>query len=601
MATNTDKIIISELDFDQIKLNLKQYLQAQDEFADYDFDGSGMSILLDVLAYNTYYGSYYDNVIANESRLHSAILRESIVSKAKELGYVPYSRTAPHVFLDLVVKPPNPDDIYWVNTQTVEVPEGTVFSTSVDGKNFDYVTLESFTLVKSGNSYVTPVVEGEPVYVKAYEGKLKFSSFVVDNADFDRKYLIPSIGIDKSRIRVYVKPNIASGIESQIEYHHANTFPLPDSENNSYWLWETNDLKYELEFGDGVLGRKLKHGNVIIVQYLATNGSLTNGCTSFKTSSAIAGVRGISVTAVGKSIGGAEEESLESIKFSAPKSFSMQNRAVTKDDYRFLIRELYPSAQSINVWGGEENDPPQYGQVFVSVYPELTEEQNEELVSTIKKYNMITIEPVIVSPDFIYIVVDTNVIYDKSLTIASDADIISAVSDAIVNFSQAEIEAFGTNFRYSPLCTAIDDAEPSIVSNLTTVSLQKRFTPNLDVLEQYVLNFKDALKSTTLLMTGFTVFEPVTYADATYIAADDGQGIIEIIRKRPNKPDTVVGRCGFVDYASGLVTLSNFLPTSVESLEMRVTVLPADPDVVTSQNTVLKIEDFTIQVKQGKN
>lgn len=597
----TDKLIISELDFDQIKANLKLYLQSQDEFSDYDFDGSGMSILLDVLAYNTYYGSYYDNVVANESRLHSAILRDSIVSKAKELSYVPYSRTAPYVLLDLKLTPPNPDDQYWVDQQTVEVPAGTVFSTTVDGKNFDYTTTESFYLEKSGNDYITPIVEGEPQYVKAYEGKLKFASFVVDNSDYDRKYQIPVVGVDTKRMRVWVKPNINSGIESQVEFYHASTFPIPDSENNAYWIWENNDLQYELEFGDGVLGKKLKDGNVIIVQYLVTNGSLTNGCTTFRTSSSIAGVRGIGVTAVGKSVGGAEEESLESIKFSAPKAYSMQNRAVTDDDYKFLVKQLFPAAKSINVWGGQDNNPPQYGYVYLSIYPELTEEQNDDLINTIKDYNMITINPVIVQPDFIYLVVDTTVIYDKKLTLASDANIISAVSQTIDEFSQNNIEKFGTNFRYSQLVSEIDDSEPSIVSNLTYVNLQKRFTPNLDVLEQYILDYKDELTPASFSIEGFTVYEPVTYVDATYKAVDDGAGKINIIRIRPDKADVIVSQCGIIDYVAGVVTLSDFLPLTVEDEELRANVKPKDPDVVTNQNTVLKIEDYTITVKQGNN
>lgn len=598
---DTDKLIISSLDFDQIKANLRLYLQSQDEFADYDFDGSGMTILIDLLAYNTYYGSYYDNVVANESRLHSAIIRDSIVSKAKELCYVPRSRTAPYILLDLVVTPPNPNDAYWVATQSIEVPEGTVFSSIIDGKAFDYTTLEAFTLVKSGNSYVTPIVEGNPVYVKAYEGKLKYASFVVDSEDFDRKYLIPSVGVDKSRMRVYVKPNIASGIESQTEFYHASTFPIPDGENNAYWIWETDDFKYELEFGDGVLGRKLKDGNVIIAQYLVTNGSLTNGCTSFKTTSSIAGIRGVGVTAVGKSTGGAEEESLESIKFNAPKAYSMQNRAVTEDDYKFLIKQLYPAAQSVNVWGGEVNDPPQYGYVYISVYPELTSEQNAELLNTINSYNMITVNPIIVSPDFIYIVVDTIVTYDKSKTTASDADIVTAVSQAITNFSDVQIGQFGNNFRYSQLVSSIDEYEPSIVSNLTTIDLQKRFTPNLEIMEQYELNFKDAVKPETLLMTGFTYFEPVVYVDATYKVIDDGLGKVNVIRVRPNKPDYVILQAGLIDYATGYVNLFNFLPLTVETPELRLNVTPEDPDVITSQNTVLLIEDFSVKVKLGKN
>ena len=604
---DTDKIIISNLDFDQIKAQLRQYLQSQDEFSDYDFDGAGLSVLLDVLAYNTYYGAYYDNVVANESRLHSAITRNSIVSKAKELGYVPYSRTAPFVLLDLVMTPPNPNDTYWQNLYSVEVPAGKVFSTTVDGKNFDYTTLETFYLIKSGDSYVTPVVNGEPQYVKAYEGKLKFASFIVDNQDLDSRYKIPSAGVDKSKLRVYVKPNVSSGIETQVEYYHANTFPIPNSENNAYWIWENDDFQYEIEFGDGVLGKKLKDGNVIVVEYLVTNGSLTNGCTGFRLTSGIAGVRGVKVTTIGKSSGGSEEESLESIKFSAPKSYSMQGRAVTVDDYKFLIKQLYPSLKSINVWGGEDNLPPQYGKVLVSVIPaeEYTDEQLsvllDEICASLEPYNMISIQPEGVLPDFIYLVANSNVIFDKTKTILSDADIRSAVEATIVNFSDDVIERFNSNFRYSQLVGEIDNTDPSIISNLTTISLQRRFVPNTDILIPYQLNFRDSIEPESVYMSGFTYYEPTVYADTTYKVVDDGAGKLNVVRVRPNKTDIILSECGNVDYGTGLVNLTNFIPLSYVGDYMSMNVKPVDPDVVTSQNTVLTISNYTVTVSQGKS
>jgi hypothetical protein len=559
--TDNNKLRVSELDFDQIKLNLKEYLRSQPEFSDYDFDGSGMSVLLDVLAYNTYYGSYYDNMVANESRLHSAILRESVVSKAKELGYVPTSRKAPVALLNVRAKPKDPTQTPWTTTPSIILPKGKSFGTILEGKNYDYVVLDDYVL---GKDIATGhYINSTPIPV--YEGKLKQASFIVDYADPHKKYVIPSAGVDKTTIRVYIRRSI-NEIE-QIEWFPASTFQNPEGTNNSFWVWEVDGLKYEIEFGDGILGKKLKDGNLIVVEYLVTNGELTNGCRNFRMNSSIAGLTNVEVITVNKSFGGAEAESLESIKFNAPRAYSNQSRAVVEEDYEYLLYQEFPAAESLIVWGGEKNDPPQYGKVFVAIKPQsggtLTEPEKDYVKSLIKKFNLITIAPEIVDPDYILLLLDVSVVFDRAKTVNTDNEIKILVTGTIDDFNENNIGKFGLNYRHSQLTSAINAADPSIVSNLIDVTLQKFYYPIQGVQTEYTLDFKDALLPETIIMTGFKVTEQNPLPNSTYKVVDDGLGKLKLVRMRPEKEDLVIGEVGYVDYSLGVVKIQNFLPTTI--------------------------------------
>ena len=381
------KLQVTELDFDNIKTNLKTYLKGQSEFSDYNFEGSGLSTLVDLLAYNTHYLAMNANYFTNEMFLDTATSRDSVVSHAKELGYTPRSARAPKAFVDISVPVVNP------NITSVTMSKGTRFTTNFDGTTYGFLVNEDITSSVSGS-------RASFVNVPIYEGTLATAKYTVDSNNPDKKYLITSNRADTTTLKVSVQ---TSATDTRLAtYKLATELTNVTATSQVYFLQEEHHGEFEVYFGDNVLGQGLVDGNIVILEYIVTNQAEANGATLFSAPS-IGGQSGASVTTIADATGGDVPETIQSIKYYAPLNYTAQNRAVTAFDYKALIPKVYPNVKSIQVWGGEDNDPPVYGQVYVSLTPTagttLTQSQKANIVSDLKQYNIASVRPVIVDPE----------------------------------------------------------------------------------------------------------------------------------------------------------------------------------------------------------
>ena len=485
MASNTNTQITS-LDFTQIKQNFKNYLQSQSQFTDYNFDGSGLSVLLDVLAYNTQYNAFYLNMVANEMFLDTAIQRASVVSHAKLLDYTPKSASAPTAFINLTA--------YNVTDSSLTLPVYTNFlSGSIDGVNYNFVNINPVT-ENTSNGTVTfanlELKQGIPVTY----------SYVVDstsNPNF--VFELPDNSIDTSTLSVIVQESSSSSSISNFSL--STNYISLDSTSQVYFLDEALNGNYQISFGDGILGQKLSDGNVVTIKYLVTQGSAAAGANTFVMVDSVTGFTTTLVTGVTSATTGGGKESIDSIKFTAPKTFAAQNRAVTKDDYITLIQENNQgfSFDAVNVWGGEENSPPVYGQVFVCLKPtgaySLTETQKLLIAkNVIQPISILTVRPTIVDPDYNYVQVISNVLYNSKSTNYTSSQISQLVSAAIQQFGITKLNTFNATFTVSDLIIAIQNADSSIVTNDTSIRLQKKIYPLLNTPTTYTLNYNTPLK-----------------------------------------------------------------------------------------------------------
>jgi len=406
-----DRLNVTDLDFDTLKSNLKSFLKQQSEFSDYDFEGAGLNVLLDILAYNTHYNSYYLNMLANESFLDSAILRNSVVSHAKRFGYTPRSASAPLAKINFSV------DSLSSTPGSLTLPEGYIFlSNLIDSKSYNFITLEDTTVSKTGNNFVF-------ANLKIYEGQLATYSFThVEASNPKQIFTLPDINIDTSTIKVSVRESISNSTST---VYTLNTDALDiDSTSEVYYIQEGQNNKYEIYFGNNVLGKKIPDGSIVSVKYLITNGDLANKANSFIATSTIGGYSTFIVNSTLAASGGAPRETVDQIKFAAPLQFTSQNRAVTKNDYIKLIQQKYPQFEAVNVWGGEENDPPIYGKVFISAKPkegfEVTDAEKEFVKEKIiKPISILTVTPEIVDIDYNFLKLISKVYYDPTKTISN--------------------------------------------------------------------------------------------------------------------------------------------------------------------------------------
>ena len=401
MASN--KLVVSDFDFDNIKSNLKTFLQDQPEFSDYNFEGSGFSVLLDVLAYNTHYLGFNANMLVNEVYLDSADIRKNIVSLAKMLGYTPSSVKAPAANISIVVNN--------ATGSSLTMDKGTTFTSTVDGTTYQFVTNQVSTITPLDGVYrFTDII--------IYEGTLVTYRYTVDSSDVDQKFIIPSVNADTSTLKVTVQ-NSSVDTTSSV-YSLATGVRSLDNTSKVYFLQETDTGKFEIYFGDGVLGRKLSGGNIVILEYVVTNKEESNGASAFTLSSTIDGFSDVSITTNSVAQGGSEAESKESIRFNAPLQYTAQDRAVTSTDYETLVRSLYPNALSISAWGGEEDETPVYGVVKISIKAAsgstLTNQTKTEIVNSLRQYNIASVRPVIIDPETISVILNSTVRYDSKLT-----------------------------------------------------------------------------------------------------------------------------------------------------------------------------------------
>lgn len=476
-----DKLNVSELDFGLIKTNLKDFLRQQNEFEDYDFEGAGLNILLDILAYNTHYNSYYLNMVANESFLDSSILRNSVVSHAKKFGYVPRSAKSPRAIINITVQTNN------ATPGSLTIPKGySFFSVLVDGVSYRFVTLDDVTVDKVGTTFFF-----ENVLI--YQGEFVSYSFLNSYGSNPKQlFTIPDSNIDTSTLTVSIKQSEANTDISV--YDESSDILNINSDSEVYFLQEGKDGKYDVYFGDNILGKKIPDGGVVITQYVITKGEDGNGANNFVATSSISGFSNITVAPVSPASGGSVRESVDQIKYAAPLSLLSQNRAVTKNDYIRLIQQKYPSFDAVNVWGGEENDPPVYGKVFVSAKPklgfEITQTEKEFIKENVlRPISILTVTPEILDVDYNYLKVTAEVFYNKSKYSGSNSELQTAIKNVILNYCDTNLNQFNTYFQYSGLETAIDSYDRSIISNEVELFVAKKFRPDLINSDNYILDF----------------------------------------------------------------------------------------------------------------
>lgn len=483
---NPSKIKLSDLDFDTIKENLKSFLKDQNEFQDYNFEGSAINILLDILAYNTHYNAFYMNMIANEMFLDSASLRSSVVSHAKLLGYTPRSATTSKAVVNVSITKATTD-----STTLLTIPRFTPFVTdSLNGTSYRFLTTTDQTVANTGRVFKFTNLELK-------EGQEASYVFVVDNqTNATQTFTLPDYNIDTSTLQIAVQKSATNSDRSIYKLGQDATEVTSDSK--VFYLEENVDGLYQIYFGDGIVGKRLDEGNLVIATYIISNGTQANGIGKFKLQYTLLPGSTSATTAIGKSSGASLPELLDDIKFSAPKAFIAQNRAVTKNDYIALINKKYPYFDAVTVWGGEEEDPPVYGKVFISAKPklafDLTEEEKNYVVETvIKPVSVLTVTPEFIDPDYNYINFVATVKYNPNETNKTPNQIKSTVRQAIADYSAANFNSFNTYFQKSKLLRAIDDCDPSIQSSDVDVVLQKKFQPSLGIFENYTLNFGTSL------------------------------------------------------------------------------------------------------------
>ena len=504
-----DRLRVTELDFDTIKENLKTFLNQQSEFTDYDFEGSGLNILLDILAYNTHYQAYYLNMVANESFLDTALLRDSVVSQAKVLGYVPYSRKAPRAIINFTVETGS-------NTaSTMTIPRGYRFlSEQLDGVSYGFVTLSETKVTKANNNFTF-------LQLPIYEGQLVNYSFVHSDASNPKQvYTLPDSEIDTTTITVSVQP---SDSNTDISVYSL----VSDSSNTNttsevFYLQEGRAQQYEIYFGNDVIGKKLPDGAIVNVGYLVTNGETANKANNFVATETLADSLGNTQTnfiinPISPASGGAERESVDKIKFSAPLLYTTQNRLVTYSDYEAYITKNYPAIDSISVWGGEDESPPVFGVVYVSLKPKngyfISDIEKQKIIDDIiKPKAIVAVQTVIRDPNYLYLLILPTVRYSQKKTTLTEQQMETLVRNSILTYSATNLNKFDSQFVLSRIQDAIDRVDSnSIVGSTVMVRVQKRFLPILNSSSPYSINFNVSLHRGTvtnkMTSTLFDVFD----------------------------------------------------------------------------------------------
>ena len=541
---------VANLDFEDIKSALKDYLRATSDFTDYDFEGSAMSALIDTLAYNTYYTAFNTNMVVNELFIDSATLRDNVVSLAKQLGYTPKSATAPVAYISFTATYANS-----TSDTLLILKKGTGFVANYDNTLYQYVVLND---VKGQVSNDVATFTNVPVY----EGTQIVNTFTINTSLKNQKFVLDNDKIDTNTIEVKVFPT-GSGLSEL--YQITNNILEVDGNSKVAFIDEIEDERYQLILGDGVLGKKLENGARVEVSYIKTNGSESNGVRTFIFSGVLENVNGASPQSISTSItnavpssGGEEIETTAKIKFNAPKSYGAQDRAVTAQDYGAIVRNIYPSTSDIIIFGGEDQVPPEYGKVFIVLKPNdaafLTSLTKKDITDKLKKYMVASVQPVIVDPSVLYIELTSKIFYNSLITDETPAQVRDKVIGSVQSYlDTSDTEKFNGKFRYSKIVGVIDDTDRSINSNLTSVMMRKDFYPTLNSTFYYEVCFQNEFETDcddpVLSSTGFRVTEYPNFD----VYVEDRSGKIVLYRL-----DTVTGEkvvldsdVGDIDYVEG--------------------------------------------------
>ena len=581
------------LDFDQIKTSIKDYLRSNTNFTDYDFEGSNLSIIIDALAYNTYTTAYNTNMAANECFLDSATLRENVVSLARNIGYVPRSRRSARAKVSFNVSG-------LTDTSTLTLNSGVVCNGAGENTNYIFCIPEDITV---------PVVNGFAEFnnIEIYEGVFVSENFTVDTSLFNQRYILDNSFIDTSTIKVKVKSS--STATSSVTYKQIDNIVGVTSTSNSYLLQEIEDERYELIFGDNVIGRKLLNNNYITASYIVTDGKDGNGASEFSFVGNITNQDGAAINASlislvstdEKSRDGDEIESISSIKYFAPRIYSSQYRAVTSSDYESVLGYIYPNVESVTAFGGEEMSPPRFGKVFISVKPRngdfLSDETKRELVQRLKSYAVAGIVPEFIDLKYLYVELKVNPYYNPSLN-DDQENLKTGVSNALTQYSRSiDVNKFGGRFKYSKAVSLIDSVDSSITSNITLVTIRRNLKAVLGQFAQYEVCYGNMFhtqeSSYNIVSTGFTiegVTETVYLADEV-INRDKGR-IFFFTYTEGGTPSIIKKNAGTVDYMHGeiLIDTVNILSTVIANNVVEIQAIPHSNDIVGLRDLYVKFD-----------
>ena len=541
---------VSNLDFEQIKVSLKEYMRSQSEFTDYDFEGSALATLIDTLAYNTYYTAFNTNMVVNELFIDSATLRDNVVSIAKQLGYRPKSITAPTAYISFSINYTNA-----TTDKELVLQPGTGFVASYDNNIYSYIVNDAVT-----GQVVNNVATFENVEIK--EGTRLVNTFTINSAIKSQRFILDNQDIDTNTIRVQVYPGGGSFNE---EYKIADNILGVDGTSKVFFLDEIEDQRYEILMGDGVLGKKVENNSRIEVSYLTTSGPESNGVKTFVFTGVVQNPNGVSpnaftttITSTTPSSGGEEVESTAKIKYTAPKAYGTQDRAVTAQDYEAIVRKVYPATSDIIIFGGEDQDPPEYGKVFIVLKPNdasyLTSLTKSQIIADLKKYVIASVEPEIVDPSILYVEITSKIFYNTSLTDQTEGQIRDKAINSVQSYIDiSDTEKFNGKFRYSKFIGVIDDADISINSNLTSVMMRKDFYPQLNSTFYYEVCFQNAFDEDcddpVLSSTGFRVTEYPNFD--VYVEDRDKKIVLYRLDNVTGEKVVLDSDIGDIDYVKG--------------------------------------------------
>lgn len=586
MATNSKgKIEITDLDFDAVKSNFRNFLSQQSQFTDYNFEGSGMSVLMDLLAYNTHYLAFHANMLANEMFLDSTLTRASAVSHAKSLGYTPSSMKSSNATVNITVS-----NVPTSQTSLV-MAAGTIFNTTVNDISYQFVTTSDHTATSDNGIF-------QFQNIKIFEGTRVNYTYTVDSNNLEQQFIIPSAAVDTSTLVVLVQNSVSD--TTSTTYTLNTDYTTLTSTSTRYFIQEIEEGRFEVYFGDGISGKKPADGNIVTLSYVVTNGDDADGASTFVADSTIGGYSSISVVTVSSASGGGAAETVDSIKFNAPLKFASQSRAVTPDDYKSILPSVYSNIKSVQVWGGEDNDPAVYGQVYISIKPNtgstLTTTTKNQIITSLKAFNVASITPVIVDPVTLLLELTTTVKYNPTVTEKTNSDLRALVETAISSFNTNNLEKFDSVFRHSNILKTIDDVDPAILSSTVAVKLKRKITPTLNAATKYTISFNNAAyhptnnhSQTVVESSGFFL---VGDTNEQYID-DDGSGTIRTFYLLGGTTKTITNAsAGTVNYATGEVVLTSLNITSVENADgtIDITLKPDSNDVIPVRNQVIEID-----------
>lgn len=592
---------ITELDFDGIKENLKVFLKSQDEFQDYDFEGSAMAVFLDVLAYNTFYNGYYANMNANEMFLQTAQQRSNVLLKAKELNYLPKSKTAPYANIKVEVTAND-------SSTQLTIPANTSFEGELDGTTYQFITTQEYIATKGPNETLYTFEN-----VKIYQGELRTDEYYYDTSK-ENSFLLVNDDIDVSTLRVLVSStsNVAQGVE----YYNAKNSVSIGTGEQVYWLSQNLEGQYVVSFGNGIIGEELPNDSFIFLQYVSTEGSVANTIAVFDLVDGLENINAtyspiedppiISIslqTPDSYARGGAEEEDLDSIKFNAPKFAQTQNRAITVEDFKSILKNQYDNIKSISVWGGEDNDPPKYGTVFASIQPKdalfLSTNTKKYLKNLMRSFSAPTISLEILDTNYTYLVLNVALKYNKTQATTTASSIRQATIKTIKEYIDNNVSKYEEYFRYSKLVNAIDATDSSISGNVTDVLMKQYIYPELGESNSITIKFNNALEEPNKGYKNTITSSQFRFNSYTncYIRSLDGTLNITFINESGEEiivNDTI----GTYDKDSGTVNLSSFMPTGATNVDgsIELYATPESYDIIPLRDQIITVLEADINV-----